>query len=108
MSRLVAYAPLVAVFLLALLLGFAGRVLLPQPQHRLSVAGVLSSARRPRRLGRRHSGGQPQAPYSAFFSFQSQPTGRPGILTTSTLESCHQLCSISSYLINTSSASIIL
>ena len=42
-SRLVAYAPLVAVFLLALLLGFAGRVLLPQPQHRLSVAGVLSS-----------------------------------------------------------------
>ena len=43
-SRLVAYAPLVAVFLLALLLGFAGRVLLPQPQHRLSVAGVLSSA----------------------------------------------------------------
>ena len=42
-SRLATCAPLVAVFLLALLMGFAGRVLLPQ-QHQgsLSVAGALS------------------------------------------------------------------
>ena len=42
-SRLATYAPLVAVFLLALLMGFAGRVLLPQQhQSSLSVAGALS------------------------------------------------------------------
>ena len=43
-SRLATYAPLVAVFLLALLMGFAGRVLLPQQhQSSLSVAGALGA-----------------------------------------------------------------
>lgn len=42
-SRLATYAPLVAVFLLALLMGFAGRVLLPQQQQSIPVAGMMSS-----------------------------------------------------------------
>ena len=42
-SRLATYAPLVAVFLLALLLGFAGRVLLPQQQQSMPLGGVMMS-----------------------------------------------------------------
>ena len=38
------YAPLVAVFLLALLLGFAGRVLLPQQQQSTPFGGVMMSS----------------------------------------------------------------
>ncbi|CAL5218412.1 g88 [Coccomyxa viridis] len=42
-SRLATYAPLIAVFLLALLMGFAGRVLLPQQQQQsIPVASVMS------------------------------------------------------------------
>ena len=67
-SRLATYAPLVAVFLLALLMGFAGRVLLPQQQQSLPVAGMMSSV-----LSQASAASQPAVPHRRRLIALSSP-----------------------------------